>query len=197
VSTADLAAHVFGVVLVNDWSARDIQAWEGQPLGPFLAKSFATSISPWIVPLADLARVPAPVQDPPVAGYLVEADRYTFDVELEIEWNGTVVSRPPFRHVYWTPAQQLAHLTVGGASLRTGDLFASGTISGPQRAQVGSFLELSMGGAEPVRLGDGTTRTYLEDGDTVTIRGRAAGADGRPVDLGEVTGRVVAAQGVR
>ena len=193
----DLTAHVFGVVLVNDWSARDLQAWEYRPLGPFLAKSFATSISPWVVPLSELARIDAPEQDPPVAGYLVEKHRYTFDVELAVEWNGTVVSRPRFRTLYWTPAQQLAHLTSGGASLRTGDLYASGTISGPEPDRVGSFLELSQGGAEPVTLADGSTRTYLADGDTVTIRGRAAGADGGVVDLGEVEGRVVPAQGVR
>jgi len=193
VPTADLAAHVFGVVLVNDWSARDLQAWEGQPLGPFLAKSFATSISPWVVPLTELAPVDAPDQDPPVAGYLKEERRYTFDVEMCVEWNGTEVSRPPFRTLYWTPAQQLAHLTANGASVRTGDLFASGTISGPERDQVGSFMELSRAGAEPVTLADGSTRTFLFDGDTVTIRGRARGADGGVVDLGAVAGTVVSA----
>jgi fumarylacetoacetase len=196
VSTGDLTAHVFGVVLVNDWSARDLQAWEYQPLGPFLSKSFATSVSPWVVPLSELATVAAPDQDPPVVGYLVEEHRSTFDIELTVEWNGTEVSRPPFRTQYWTPAQQLAHLTVNGASVRTGDLFASGTISGPRRDQVGSFLELSRGGTEPVTLADGSTRTYLADGDTVTIRGRAAGADGGVVDLGEVGGTVVSARGV-
>src|SRR2546430_6056489 len=148
-STVDFRDHVFGVVLVNDWSARDLQAFEYQPLGPFLAKSFATSISPWIVPLSALQRVDAPAQDPPVAGYLHEADRYTFDIEFTVEWNGVVVSRPLFRTLYWTPAQQLAHLTVNGASVRTGDLYASGTVSGPERDQVGSLLELTRGGAEP------------------------------------------------
>jgi fumarylacetoacetase len=185
-STVDFRDHVFGVVLVNDWSARDLQAFEYQPLGPFLAKSFATSISPWVVPLSALTRTAAPTQDPAVAGYLTEADRYTYDIELTVEWNGTVVSRPPFRSLYWTPAQQLAHLTVNGASVRTGDLYASGTVSGPEPDQVGSFLELTRGGTAPVRLGDGATRTYLADGDTVTIRGRSG-----EVDLGEVTGRVV------
>jgi len=185
-STVDFREFVFGVVLVNDWSARDLQAFEGQPLGPFLAKSFATSISPWVVPLSALPRVPAPVQDPPVAGYLTEPDRYTFDIELTVECNGTVLSRPPFRTLYWTPAQQLAHLTANGASARTGDLFASGTVSGPERDQVGSFVELTRGGAEPVTLADGSTRTFLADGDTVTIRGRAGA-----VDLGEVVGTVV------
>ena len=196
VPTEDFTAHVFGVVLVNDWSARDLQAWEYQPLGPFLGKSFATSVSPWVVPLSELAPVPAPEQDPPVVEYLAEKHRYTFDIELAVEWNGTEVSRPPFRALYWTPAQQLAHLTVNGASVRTGDLFASGTISGPERNQTGSFLELCRAGTEPVTLADGSTRGYLADGDTVTIRGTAAGIDGRVVDLGAVAGRVVPAQGV-
>jgi fumarylacetoacetase len=189
VSTADFAEHVFGVVLVNDWSARDIQAWEGQPLGPFLAKSFATSIAAWVTPLAALERawVPAPVQDPPVLDYLVERDRRGLDLALSVEWNGTVVSRPPFASMYWTPAQQLAHLTVNGARLRTGDLYASGTVSGPRRDETGSFLELTTGGREPVTLVDGSTRAFLEDGDTVTIRAAAPGG----ITLGEVTGRVV------
>jgi fumarylacetoacetase len=193
-STVDFLDHVFGVVLVNDWSARDIQAWEYRPLGPFLGKSFATSVSPWVVPLSELAGVAAPEQDPPVAGYLTEEDRFTYDVELTVEWNGTVVSHPPFRTLYWSPAQQLAHLTANGASVRTGDLFASGTISGPERGQVGSFLELTAGGAEPVTLAGGVTRTFLADGDTVTIRGTAAGATGGVVDLGEVVGSVVPAR---
>jgi len=195
VPTGDLTSHVFGVVLVNDWSARDLQSWEYQPLGPFLGKSFATSVSPWIVPLSELARVSAPEQDPPVAEYLTEADRYTFDVELTVEWNGVPVTRPPFRDLYWTPAQQLAHLTVNGASVRTGDLFASGTISGPRRDQVGSFLELTEGGREPVTLSGSGTRTFLADGDSVTIRGRAAGVNGGVVDLGAVEGRVVPLRG--
>ena len=190
VSIVDFEEHVFGVVLLNDWSARDIQSWEYQPLGPFLGKSFATSVSPWVVPLSALARVDAPEQDPPVLDYLREPARFTYDIRLSVDWNGTEVSRPPFREVYWTPAQQLAHLTVNGASLRTGDLYASGTVSGPDRDQTGSFLELTWGGAEPVTLADGSSRTYLDDGDTVTIRGTAAGADGGEVDLGEVTGTV-------
>jgi fumarylacetoacetase len=191
----DFAEHVFGAVLVNDWSARDIQAWEYQPLGPFLGKSFATSISAWVVPLDALApaRVPAPVQDPPVLAYLTETDRYGYDVRLEVDWNATVVSRPPFRCLYWTPAQQLAHLTVNGARLRTGDLFASGTVSGPGADEVGSFIELTQGGAAPVRLADGRTRTFLEDGDTVVIRGWAPGAGGAVIGFGEVRGTVLAA----
>jgi fumarylacetoacetase len=195
VSTVDFEEHVFGVVLVNDWSARDIQSWEYQPLGPFLGKSFATSVSPWVVPLSALAQVDAPEQDPPVLDYLREPHRFSYDIRLSVEWNGTEVSRPPFRDLYWTPAQQLAHLTVNGASLRTGDLYASGTVSGPRRDQTGSLLELTWGGAEPVTLADGSRRTFLADGDTVTIRGAATGADGAPVDLGEVSGTVHPAAG--
>jgi fumarylacetoacetase len=192
VATGEFRDHVFGVVLVNDWSARDIQAWEYQPLGPFLGKSFATSVSPWVVPLAALeaARVPAPVQDPPVLGYLREADRSAYDIALEVRWNGSVVSRPPFRHMYWTPAQQLAHLTVNGAWVNTGDLYASGTVSGPERGETGSFLELTWGGTRPVTLGDGSTRTYLHDGDTVVISATAPGPAGTVVGLGEVVGTV-------
>jgi fumarylacetoacetase len=186
------ADHVFGVVLVNDWSARDIQAWEYQPLGPFLGKSFATSVSPWVVPLDALAHawVPAPVQDPPVLDYLRDEPHQGLDLQLAVDWNGTRVSEPPFSTMYWTPAQQLAHLTVNGASLRTGDLYASGTVSGERRDQVGSFLELTWGGREPVRLADGSTRTFLEDGDTVTISATAPGPDGTVVALGEVTGTI-------
>jgi fumarylacetoacetase len=186
------AEHVFGVVLVNDWSARDIQAWEYQPLGPFLGKSFATSISPWVVPLEALASawVPAPVQDPQVLDYLRDDPHVGLDLRMAVDWNGTRISEPPFASMYWTPAQQLAHLTVNGASLRTGDLYASGTVSGPERNQTGSLLELTLGGAEPVRLAGGAERTFLEDGDTITISATAPGPNGTVVGLGEVTGTV-------
>ncbi|MEV0721322.1 fumarylacetoacetase [Micromonospora purpureochromogenes] len=196
VAAADFTDHVFGVVLVNDWSARDIQAWEYQPLGPFLGKSFATSISAWVTPLDALADafVPAPEQDPPVQDYLRDPPHLGLDLRLAVEWNGERVAEPPFATMYWTPAQQLAHLTVNGASLRTGDLYASGTVSGPDRGQVGSFLELTWGGAEPVKVGGGETRTFLEDGDTVTIRATAPGPDGTTVALGEVTGRILPAR---
>jgi len=195
VPTGRFADHVFGVVLVNDWSARDIQAWEYRPLGPFLGKSFATSISPWVVPLDALAAawVPAPEQDPTVLGYLRDEPHLGLDLRLTIRWNGTTVSRPPFASMYWTPPQQLAHLTVNGASLRTGDLFASGTVSGPEPDQVGSFIELSRGGARPVTLDNGAVRTFLADGDTVTISGSAPGPDGLTVSLGEVSGAIQAA----
>jgi fumarylacetoacetase len=173
--------HVFGVVLVNDWSARDIQAWEYQPLGPFLGKSFATSVSAWVTPLAALesAWVDAPAQDPAVLPYL-DDDRKTLGLELEVRWNGQIVTRPPFASMYWTPAQQLAHMTVNGASVRTGDLFASGTVSGPTRGEVGSFVELTLGGSQAVEVG-AAKRSFLEDGDTITIRARAGKIELAPV----------------
>lgn len=188
----DFSAHVFGVVLVNDWSARDLQAWEYQPLGPFLGKSFATSVSPWVVPLDALgsAWVPAPEQDPPVLAYLRDVPHLGLDLRLAVRWNDRLVTEPPFAQMYWTPAQQLAHLTVNGASVRTGDLYASGTVSGPRRDQVGSFLELTWGGAEPVTLGDPSPRSFLADGDTVTISATAPGPDGATVALGEVSGTI-------
>ncbi|MGC4859030.1 fumarylacetoacetase [Micromonospora sp. DT41] len=191
VSVDDFADHVFGVVLVNDWSARDIQAWEYQPLGPFLGKSFATSVSAWVTPLDALSEafVPAPDQDPPVAAYLRDVPHLGLDLRLAVEWNGERVSEPPFAGMYWTPAQQLAHLTVNGASVRTGDLYASGTVSGPDRTQVGSFLELTWGGAEPAKVGV-ESRTFLADGDTVTITATAPGPDGTTIALGEVTGTI-------
>jgi fumarylacetoacetase len=189
------AEHVLGFVLVNDWSARDIQAWEYQPLGPFLGKAFATSISPYVVPLDALAaaRVPAPPQDPPVLAHLRD-DRVGYDIRLEVRWNGTLVSRPPYRTLYWTPAQQLAHLTAGGIEVRAGDLYASGTVSGPRRDETGSFIELTWNGTEPVTLADGSTRTFLEDGDTVTITATAPGPDGSMIGFGEVTGTIVRGQ---
>jgi fumarylacetoacetase len=194
VGAGAFADHVFGVCLLNDWSARDLQAWEYVPLGPFLGKSFATSISPWVVPLEALsaARLPAPAQDPAVLPYLSDEEGWGLDLELEVSWNGTTVSRPPFRDMYWTPAQQLAHLTVNGASLRTGDVYASGTVSGAARDQTGSFLELSWNGAEPVTLEDGSSRTFLEDGDEVSITAWAPGAARNArIGFGAVTGRVV------
>ncbi|MDW5325488.1 fumarylacetoacetase [Plantactinospora sp. KLBMP9567] len=196
VGVDDFAAHVFGVVLLNDWSARDIQAWEYQPLGPFLGKSFCTSVSPWVVPLEALADawVPAPAQEPAVLDYLRDVPRLGLDLRLTVDWNGTRVSEPPFAGMYWTPAQQLAHLTVNGAALRTGDLYASGTVSGPRREQVGSFLELTWGGAEPVTLSDGSTRTFLSDGDTVSIGATAPGPDGSTVGLGEAVGTIAPAR---
>ncbi|MET9287262.1 fumarylacetoacetase [Nocardia beijingensis] len=189
----EFAARVFGVVLVNDWSARDIQAWEYQPLGPFLGKSFATSISPWITPLAALesARIPLPEQSPAPLPYLLGAEHWGLDIDLTVAWNGQPVSYPPYSRMYWSPAQMLAHLTANGASTRTGDLYASGTISGPEPDQPGSFIELSWGGSRPVSVND-QQRTFLEDGDEVTITASAPGPHAA-IGLGEVTGRILPA----
>ena len=184
--------HLFGVVLVNDWSSRDIQSWEYVPLGPYLGKSFATSVSPWVVPFEALeeARIPPPARDPEPLPYLIgDADR-GLDVALEVRLNGEVVSRPPYRRMYWSPEQMLAHMTVNGASLRTGDFFASGTISGPEADQRGSFIEMSWNGTRPLQLADGSTRGFLEDGDTVTITARARGRGGVEIGFGEVTGTI-------
>ncbi len=180
------ADHVFGVVGLNDWSARDIQAWEYVPLGPFLGKSFATSISAWVTPLAALeaAWCDLPGQDPTPLPYL--RGGRGLDIAVEVVLDGEVVSRPPFRTMYWSPAQMLAHLTVNGAGTRPGDLFASGTVSGPEPETRGSFLELSWGGREPFAGG----RTLLDDGDEVTLRYSAPGTVGGRITLGEVTGRI-------
>ena len=197
--------HVAGLVLVNDWSARDIQALESQPLGPFLGKSFATSVSPWLVTLDALEpyRVDGPLQDPAPPPYLAAPPASGYDIRLEVtiqsEWMrvnqipaGTL-TRSSFADQYWTFPQMLAHATVNGTAVRPGDLFASGTVSGPDPGTEGSLMELSGNGAHPVALPDGTTRTFLEDGDTVTITGWAGG-DGQPLlCLGEVTGTVHAA----
>ena len=184
VSTDGFADHVFGVCLVNDWSARDIQAWEYRPLGPFLGKSFATSISPWIVPLGalDHARVwPASAQFP-LLPYLRERQAWGLDLRLEVRVNGELVSRPPYKSMHWSPAQMLAHMTVNGASLRTGDLFASGTVSGPRRQEWGSLIELW------------DNERFLADGDEVVITAYAPGADGTTIGLGDVRGRITSAQ---
>ena len=189
--------HLFGVVLLNDWSARDIQAWEYVPLGPFLGKSFATSISPWVVTFDALAqaRVPLPGQEPEPLPYLRGQDPTPgLDIHYEVVWNGTVVSRPEYRAIYWSPAQMLAHLTVNGASVRSGDLFGSGTISGTAKGSRGSFLELTWNGTEPLTLDDGTTRSFVEDGDTLVLRAWAPGPEGSRIGLGEVSGTVTPAR---
>ncbi len=203
VGLADADEHLFGVVLLNDWSARDLQAWEYVPLGPFLGKSFATSISPWVVTTDALraARVALPGQDPEPLPYLRgeatddgAGTAYGLDLHVEVDWNGTVVSRPEFREMYWSPAQMVAHMTVNGASLRSGDLFGSGTISGPAKGTRGCFLELTWSGQEPLTLDDGASRTFLEDGDTITLRATAPGAGGTVVGLGEVVGTIAPAR---
>jgi len=193
VPAAALGDHVFGVVGLNDWSARDIQAWEYVPLGPFLGKSFATSISHWVTPLTalDAAWVDLPGQEPRPLDYLDPDHARGLDIDVEVVLNGEVVSRPAYSSMYWGPAQMLAHLTVNGASLRTGDLFASGTISGAGRDQRGSFLELSWGGKEPFALDVWPGgRTFLEDGDEVVLRYSAPGTGGGRITLGEVAGRI-------
>jgi fumarylacetoacetase len=191
--------HVFGVCLVNDWSARDLQAWEYVPLGPFLGKSFATSLSPWIVPLDALehARVRPPAREVEPLPHLDDRDAepWGLDIALEVRLNGQPLTRPPFAGMYWTAAQQLAHMTSNGASLRTGDVFASGTVSGPERETVGSLIEYTWNGENPIKLADGGSRIFLEDGDEVVISATAPGPGGARIGFGEVAGRVLPAVG--
>ncbi|MFF0423154.1 fumarylacetoacetase [Streptomyces sp. NPDC004520] len=195
VPLADFREHVFGLTLLNDWSARDVQAWEYVPLGPFLGKSFQTSVSAWVTPLEalDAARTAPPARDLPVLPYLddaAEEEPGGFDLRISVEINGEVVAEPPFSTMYWTAAQQLAHMTVNGASLRTGDLYGSGTVSGPEVNQRGSLLELTWNGRDALEL-PGGKRTFLEDGDEVVLTAWAPGPDGTRVALGEVRGRIV------
>lgn len=197
------AEHIFGLVLVNDWSARDIQAWEYQPLGPFLGKSFATSVSPWVVTLDALEpyRVPGPAQDPQPLPYLQCVQAWNFDVALIVELQTAqmrergvapeIVSRSNFKYMYWNMAQQLAHATVNGTAVRPGDLYASGTISGPSPDSYGSFIEMTWRGQRPLELASGESRTFLEDGDTVTLRGFSE-APGKPrIGFGSVSGTIL------
>ncbi|WP_406399217.1 fumarylacetoacetase [Streptomyces uncialis] len=202
VGLGEFREHVFGLCLLNDWSARDVQAWEYVPLGPFLGKSFATSVSAWITPLDALegARVSPPERTHPLLPYLDDSPEASgepgghepdgYDLRISVAINGQVVSEPPFATMYWTAAQQLAHMTVNGASLRTGDLYGSGTVSGPRLDQRGSLLELTWNGRDPLPLDDGP-RTFLADKDEVTLTAWAPGPDGTRVGLGEVRGRVV------
>jgi fumarylacetoacetase len=195
VPASRFAEHVFGVCVVNDWSARDIQAWEYVPLGPFLGKSFATTVSPWVVPLAALAhaRVRPPSRDAELLGYLSESADWGLDIEFEVRLNGHLISTPPYATMYWSPAQMLAHMTVNGAALRSGDLYASGTVSGPEPGQRGSLIELGWSGKEPVQLPDGSARAWLQDGDELTISATAAGPDGSRVGLGTAMGCILPA----
>ncbi|MDP3967485.1 MAG: fumarylacetoacetase [Nocardioides sp.] len=194
VDVTDADRRLFGVVLLNDWSARDIQAWEYVPLGPHLGKSFASTISPWVVPLLALeeARVPTPPQDPAPLPYLAMEEPWGLDITMTVEWNGQEVSRPPYRTTYWSPAQMLAHLTVNGAPTRPGDLLGSGTVSGPERETRGAFIELTWDGAEPLEVG-GEARTFLEDGDEVVITASAPGPHGSRLGFGEARGRILPA----
>ena len=191
------AEHLFGVVLFNDWSARDIQAFEYVPLGPYLGKSFASSISLWVVPfdaLAD-ARVAPPAREHRLAAYLDDSasEPWGLDITMEVDVDGEVVSHPPVRTLYWTAPQMVAHMTVNGASLRPGDFFGSGTVSGTEVDQRGSLMELSWGGKEPLQLADGREQTFLTDGQTITLRGTAPGPDGSVIDFGECVGTVLPA----
>jgi fumarylacetoacetase len=189
------AEHVFGACLVNDWSARDIQGWESQPLGPFLGKSFGTTISPWIIPMAALehARVSPPSLGTELASYLAESGEWGLDIDFEVRINGHVASRPPYATMHWSPAQMLAHMTVNGASLRTGDLFASGTVSGPQPDQYGSLIELAWAGRKPLVFPDGSSRRWLEDGDEVVITASAVGPEGTRIGFGDAHGQIMPA----
>lgn len=193
--------HIFGLVLVNDWSARDIQKWEYQPLGPFLAKSWATSISPWIVPLQALEpfRIPSPKQEPEPLAYLQQKNRSTFNIQLEVYLKNNQLEEPfrlctsNFRYLYWTMAQQLAHHTINGCNIRPGDLYASGTISGPDEDSYGSLLELTWRGSKPIQLPSGEQRTFIEDGDEIIMTGFAQG-NGYKIGFGEVTGKILPAK---
>jgi fumarylacetoacetase len=198
--------HIFGLVLVNDWSARDIQAWEYQPLGPFLGKSFATSISPWVVTLEALEpfKTPVPAQDPEPLPYLRAQTDWNYDIALEIELQtramrerglaADVISRSNYGLLYWSIAQQLAHATSNGATISPGDLFASGTISGKEPTSYGSLIELTWRGERKLRLASGEERAFLEDGDTVTMSGRCE-APGKPrIGFGSVGGTVLSAK---
>jgi fumarylacetoacetase len=200
VPIAQARDHIFGLCLMNDWSARDVQAWEYQPLGPFLAKNFCTSISPWVVSLEALEefRKPLPPQDPAPLPYLRAENDFTYDIELEARLQTAamdaphVITRTNFQNLYWSIAQQLAHHTVNGCNLQPGDLLASGTISGPTEESRGCMLELTWRGANPLTLPNGESRKWLEDGDRLTITGWAQG-DGYRVGFGEVTERILAA----
>ncbi|WP_067037821.1 fumarylacetoacetase [Allomuricauda sp. CP2A] len=199
VSTAKAEDYIFGLVLFNDWSARDIQKWEYVPLGPFLAKNFASSMSPWIVTLEALEpfRVAGPKQEPKVLPYLEYPGNKNYDIDLEVSITPdgseeTTVCHSNFKHMYWNMAQQLAHHTVNGCNIHVGDVMASGTISGKDENSYGSMLELAWMGTKPVKMKDGTERKFIHDGDTVTLRGYAKNGDIR-VGFGEVSTKVLPA----
>lgn len=199
VSTAKAEDYIFGMVLFNDWSARDIQKWEYVPLGPFLAKNFASSMSPWIVTLEALEpfRVAGPEQQPAVLPYLQYNGEKNYDISLSVDLRtpgGTTqtICRSNFKYMYWNMCQQLAHHTVNGCNIEVGDLYASGTISGPDPGSFGSMLELTWGGKHPIALADGSERKFFQDGDTVILRGHAQKGDIR-VGFGEVANSILPA----
>ncbi len=193
------AEHLFGVVLFNDWSARDIQAFEYVPLGPYLGKSFASSISLWVVPMAalEVARVEPPTREHVLADYLDDTvdGPWGLDITMEVVLDGESVAHPPYRTMYWTAPQMVAHMTANGASLRPGDFFGSGTVSGERPDERGSLMELSWGGREPLQLANGRQQAFLEDGQTVVLRGTAPGLDGSIIDFGECVGMITPASG--
>lgn len=200
VSTAAAEDYIFGLMLFNDWSARDIQKWEYVPLGPFLGKNFASTVSPWIVTLEALEpfRVEGPKQDPAVLPYLMYEGKKNFDLELEViirpqAGEAAVVCRSNYKYMYWNMCQQLAHHTVNGCNIRVGDLYASGTISGPEQDSFGSMLELSWKGTREVPLKDGQTRKFIQDGDTVILRGHGT-RKGVRIGFGECTATVLPAK---
>lgn len=198
ISLANAEDHIFGMVLMNDWSARDIQQWEYVPLGPFNAKTFGTSISPWIVTMEALEpfRLPGPSQEPTPLPYLQQVDSNNYNIDLEVALkpanakNPTTISRTNFKYMYWSMAQQLAHHTISGCNTQSGDLMGSGTISGATPDSLGSLLELSWNGKNPVAVGDGATRTFIEDGDEIVMTGWSLG-DGYRVGFGDVQGIVL------
>lgn len=197
---SEAEAHILGIVLVNDWSARDVQRWEYQPLGPFLAKSFATTVSPYVVTLDALApfKVEGSPQEPEVLPYLREPEPRCYDIQLEVliqTPNMTapqVICRSNARHLYWSFRQQLAHQVSNGTPIEAGDLYGTGTISGPEEGTFGSLLELTWRGSKPIKLDSGEERTFLEDGDILTLRGWCQG-DGYRIGFGEATGRILPA----
>ena len=199
ISTAEAEEHIFGLVIFNDWSARDIQRWEYVPLGPFLAKNFGSSISPWIVTLEALEdfRVEGPKQEPEVLPYLQYEGKKNFDIQLQtiLQPEGgeeNVICNSNFKYMYWNMAQQLAHHTVNGCNLEVGDMYASGTISGKSEDSYGSMLELTWSGSKPIKLSDGSERTFIEDNDTIIMRGWCE-KDGKRVGFGEVSGKILPA----
>nr|WP_223266574.1 fumarylacetoacetase [Luteibaculum oceani] len=199
ISTDEAEDFIFGMVLFNDWSARDIQKWEYVPLGPFLAKNFASSISPWIVTLDALEpfKIPGPKQDPQVLPYLEYKGNHHYDINLEVYiqpdgGNDNKVCSSNYKYMYWNMAQQLAHHTVNGCNIRCGDMMASGTISGPDKSSYGSMLELSWRGTQPIKLDDGSERKFIQDNDTVTMKGFAE-KDGVKIGFGEVRSKLLPA----
>jgi len=196
IPAAQAEENIFGLVLFNDWSARDIQAWEYVPLGPFLGKNFGSTISPWIVTLDALEpfRVAGPLQEPPVLPYLNTKGDMNYDIELSVtlqkDESETLLTKSNFKYMYWNMCQQLAHHTVNGCNIQVGDLYASGTISGPDKESYGSMLELSWNGKNPIKLVDGTERTFIEDGDTIVLRGKA-GKDGVIIGFGSCSGKIL------